>query len=88
MSLFFTPKEQKEQKGTKGHAQRYASLATRLLVLSSFLKPQKNETSLNAKMLAATTINDHHFEDVEARRNVRAFWHSMLNLMSRVTNTV
>ena len=63
-------------KGTKGHAQRYASLASRMLVLSSFLKPQNNRSSLNAEMQAATTLSDHHLEDVEAHRNVRAFWHS------------
>jgi hypothetical protein len=42
-----TPKRKRKQKKTKGkktkgHAQRYASLANRMLVLSSFLEPQKN----------------------------------------------
>ena len=73
---------------TKGHAQHYTSLASRLLVLSSFLEPQKNKSSLNAKMQSATTLSDPHFEDVEAHRNVRAFWHSMLNLLSQVTTSV
>ena len=53
---------------TKGHAQRYTSLASRMLVLSSFHEPQSNKSSLNAKMQAATTLSDHHLEDVEAHR--------------------